>query len=74
MRMIPPSMAIHKGDKPPGGTMRVLRLLMTSRWMRWLPLTLVLLLVAAMAACWISVTDPFCWKGRIVDDGSCAWE
>jgi hypothetical protein len=23
---------------------------------------------------WIVLADPFCWHGRIVEDGRCAWE
>jgi ferric-dicitrate binding protein FerR (iron transport regulator) len=30
--------------------------------------------LAVVAYAWIDVTDPWCWKGYLADDGQCAWE
>lgn len=26
------------------------------------------------ATMWLVADDPFCWRGYVADDGTCAWE
>ncbi len=32
------------------------------------------IILVAVAYAWFDVTDPWCWKGYLADDGQCAWE
>ncbi len=51
--------------------------LTNARRMKWMLRSIILCLLGALAVLswvWLDAVDPFCRRGYIAYDGSCAWE